>query len=107
MFDNADEFRAVSTLLFPSGSPCAPPPAGSGAITLILTGFHATHSKTHEECNNIAFIEAEENPLVAFLMGDDIIAVKPWSFFNKSNTLMSYVNRTLPKGSVLSDELLK
>ena len=83
MFDNAGEFRAVSTLLFPSGSPCAPPHAGSGAITFILTGFHATHSKTHEECNNIAFIEAEENPLVAFLMGDDIITMKPWSFFQQ------------------------
>ena len=73
MFDNADEFRAVST----------PPHAGSGVITFILTGFYATHSKTHEECNNIVFFEADENPLVAFLMGDDIITVKPWSFFQK------------------------
>jgi hypothetical protein len=64
-------------------------------------------SKTYEEWNSIAFFEAEENPLVAFLMSDDNITVNPWSFFNKSNTLMSYVNHTLPKGSVLSDGLLK
>ena len=83
MFYNAGKLRAVSTLLFPTDSPCAPPPAGSGAITFILTGFHATHSKTHEECNSIVFFEADENPLVAFLMGDDIITVKPWSFFQQ------------------------
>ena len=83
MFYNAVKLRAVSSLLFPSDSPCAPPPAGGGAITFILTGFHATHSKTHEECNSIAFIEAEENPLVAFLMGDDSITVKLWLFFQQ------------------------
>jgi hypothetical protein len=41
-------------------------------------GFHATHAKTHEECTNVAFFEAEEHPLVGFIVRYNFITVTPW-----------------------------